>query len=1456
MTIHTLTGFAFIRDLSTNDEPVTDVRTSIEMRIAVPDNVSGFSYSYLPNQPSDDDFLVDISVNDIFVAFNDTTLEDIDLYPEERIEVSVIQLSWGAGKVTQLLVVDIIDEEAGEEEEATLAFRIGGDALPTFNSVADFTAFENSITSDAFVPGSSAVGPNKSILYANLPGVVSQSDTIISGTDNDDELDGTNGNDAFVIGETRGEDQVNASGGDDYIVFTSSQRPDFYSIDYRGISGPITIDLDADWAIGTVTKAGLGIDHLIDVHQAANYEVDSLGGEGVFFYGTSGNDTFNINMDENTWIGVRGSGGNDTFNIGNGANLRIDYREAASGINANLNTGLNTGEVRDGDGGTDQIIIGANSDVRIEIHGSDNTDTIVGSGRDERFILREGNDTLDAGGGWDVLRYDRSGVGPVTVNLATETATGTWNGNAFTHSIAGIEEVRGSRSDSDSITGDGNDNSFRGRGGDDTLNGGGGNDTLVGEEGDDVIDGGAGRDEAQFWINRSEATITQSGNNATVVSSLGTDILTNVEVLAFNDQAVEIGTATATPGDDVLALTNGDDTINGLAGNDVIEGRDGNDSIIGGQGDDSLRGENGNDTLFGGEGRDNLYGQNGNDRLDASGGSAASQGWGDYIRPGLGNDTIIGHAGHWATDEGADLSYGELNGVGGITINVGADGTGTANSGNGQSNDNFTYIHYFEGSQDADNITGSNEDRWEGFSGLGGNDTINGRGGDNRADYSNDEDWGGAAVGISGTFSSTGNTINGQVQDAFGDTDTLINVNQIRGTDYGDTLNASNSDIGIRFEGEDGNDDLIGSRGDDRLEGDAGNDTLIGGDGRDRMYGGDGNDLIDASGGAANTQGDWGDFIRAGLGQDTILGHQGLYNTGNGVDISYSDVSGVGGLTVTRGANGSGSVVSGDGRVNDSFTFIHAITGSQDNDVFNGSNVAGTHFAVWGGLGGNDTINGGSGDVDIIYFGDDQWSGGIDAVSVNFTSAGGGTAIDGFGGHDTFTGIEGAFGTDFDDTLDGNAGAQGLYGSDGDDIIFGRAGNDELDGGDGNDELRGGEGNDEIIDGDGNDAVFGGNGADNLIWGRGEDTFDGGNGNDTLRADLGVYAADEFDVEVNLQSGEAGAIGSTFNRDQVISIENVIFENALIDAALTGNDAANILTSNQGTDTLLGGNGADTLNAGAGNDIVAGGNGRDLANLGNGADVFNDNAQGTDAGRDTVFGGNGNDTINGGGGFDEFRGDAGNDSILGGGGFDQLFGGAGSDTLLGGLGNDTVGGGDGRDEARLGNGFDVFNDNGQGDDAGRDTVFGGNGNDTVNGGGGFDEFYGEAGNDVLFGGNGFDRLFGGANADQLFGGAGNDTLNGGVGQDQMTGGAGLDRFVFASGFGTDTIFGFDAADGEKINLAGVGAITDFADLVMNHLEDASGTARIVAGTNSILLDGVNFADVGIGLAYSGDDFIF
>lgn len=118
--------------------------------------------------------------------------------------------------------------------------------------------------------------------------------------------------------------------------------------------------------------------------------------------------------------------------------------------------------------------------------------------------------------------------------------------------------------------------------------------------------------------------------------------------------------------------------------------------------------------------------------------------------------------------------------------------------------------------------------------------------------------------------------------------------------------------------GDAGNDSLVGGLGNDDLIGGAGNDTLVGGLGNDYLEGGAGNDTLDGSADATG----YGDYIRPGLGTNTILGSQTLYQVAqDGIDISYSDVSGVGGLTILVGANGTGTVRSGIvGQVNDTFS--------------------------------------------------------------------------------------------------------------------------------------------------------------------------------------------------------------------------------------------------------------------------------------------------------------------------------------------------------------------------------------------------------------------------------------------------------------------------------------------------------------------------------------------------------
>ena len=66
-----------------------------------------------------------------------------------------------------------------------------------------------------------------------------------------------------------------------------------------------------------------------------------------------------------------------------------------------------------------------------------------------------------------------------------------------------------------------------------------------------------------------------------------------------------------------------------------------------------------------------------------------------------------------------------------------------------------------------------------------------------------------------------------------------------------------------------------------------------------------------------------------------------------------------------------------------------------------------------------------------------------------------------------------------------------------------------------------------------------------------------------------------------------------------------------------------------------------------------------------------------------------------------------------------------------------------------------------------------------------------------------DSLSGGGGNDRLFGGAGNDRLDGGTGTDFLNGGLGDDNYVYAPGYGADTIFSFEPGGvGDRIFLTG------------------------------------------------------
>ncbi|MDH4870512.1 calcium-binding protein, partial [Pseudomonas sp. BN515] len=177
-------------------------------------------------------------------------------------------------------------------------------------------------------------------------------------------------------------------------------------------------------------------------------------------------------------------------------------------------------------------------------------------------------------------------------------------------------------------------------------------------------------------------------------------------------------------------------------------------------------------------------------------------------------------------------------------------------------------------------------------------------------------------------------------------------------------------------------------------------------------------------------------------------------------------------------------------------------------------------------------------------------------------------------------------------------------------------------------------------------------------------------------------------------------------------------------------------------------------------------------------------------------------------------------------GDDTLVGGAGNDTLNSGAGNDTLAGGAGNDSYGV-IGLDVVNElAGEGIDSVTTT----NASYTL----------GANLENLAFSGAGAFSGTGNALANRITGGAGNDTLNGLAGNDTLIGGLGDDTFVFAAGFGNDTIQGFDANPGggqDLLNIAslGISAATFAANVAIT---DLGADTRVTIGANSITLVGV------------------
>jgi len=473
------------------------------------------------------------------------------------------------------------------------------------------------------------------------------------------------------------------------------------------------------------------------------------------------------------------------------------------------------------------------------------------------------------------------------------------------------------------------------------------------------------------------------------------------------------------------------------------------------------------------------------------------------------------------------------------------------------------------------------------------------------------------------------------------DGDTLTRMDDLRGTQQGDTLRgAADRDVihGGGGSGEDtvtsgGETDAIqcggglgnlliqlvlvsGAHGGPGIGADNGCKlTVDAGDGDDNVTGGTQGETIRGGAGADNLNGgDGGDTIVGGPGVDQLQG-----STGSDTASFAEDTAGVN----VNLASGSGQEVSGG-------NFENAI-GSPFNDT-----LAGTT--------GANVLNGGAGSDTLSYA--DRTAG----VRIDLAA---GTAAE-----DTVAAFERANGGAGADALIGTTAANTLIGNNGDDVVRPGLGPDVVVGGNGRDrldfdylsagsagithtiggsgasntegdisleieELSGSKGADVLIGTSQGDGLSGNDGNDRLVPGAGADTLRGGLGSDTLD-----YSASPVAIHAHLnQVGglEVREFASTQTRDTLSDqLEN-----------LKGSQFADVLRgSDQFGNDLRGGGGGDVIDGRSGDDVLHGDGGNDRFGKVSGSVLETATASqvtvgnGSEDGRDTVFGGTGNDDAN------------------------------------------------------------------------------------------------------------------------------------------------------------------------------------------------------------------------------------
>lgn len=676
------------------------------------------------------------------------------------------------------------------------------------------------------------------------------------------------------------------------------------------VSSPITFTIYDEGGTDTLDLRSEFRAQEIDLTEGSASNVSGLVGNLLIAYGTvienvisgSGSDVIQGNAADNE---ITGGGGSDVIDGGLGVDTAIfsgafaqytvstindETSVSGGGVTTTLTNveilrfsdqdiylgdtepPVDPDEVWTGTQLSDIYETGSGDDILTGLAGDD--DMSAGDG-DDLFIGGTGADAHDGGAGNDTVDFSGS-ASRVYVDLQSTGSQGI-GGFAHNDTFVDVENIIGTNSTvSDLMFGDGEDNIFVGLAGGDTINGRAGQDTS----------------DYSASVNRVYVDLERSGTQG-IGGDAHDDVLVSIENLVGSNSAIA----------DYLLGDGQDNTFEGLAGGDIMNARGGIDtasyassgeavtvSIVTGalgQGGDAE-----GDRLYGFE---NLTGSAHDDHLIGnSGANVIRGGAGDDDLEGLGGaDTLIGGDGSDTANYSASASR----------VYVDLQSTSNQGLGGDAQGDTFESVENVIGSNSSvqDLLFGDGNDNI--IAGLAGNDIINGRAGQDTADYSQSASRVYVDLMQSGTQG-----IGGHAQG-----DTLTSIENLIGTDssVSDYLLGDNNDnilAGLGgadiFNGRGGSDtvdysaslggvtiDLQAASGAQAFGGDAEGDRLIS---IENILGSHEADTVRGTTGANTISGNSGDDVIDGRGGDDVLSggagaDQFVFSVGYGNQTTISD---------------------------------------------------------------------------------------------------------------------------------------------------------------------------------------------------------------------------------------------------------------------------------------------------------------------------------------------------------------------------------------------------------------------------------------------------------------------------------------------------------------------------------------------------------------------------------------